>query len=63
MAPFAASDPAIISASHEESATEACFFEPHAMVAELYLNTNPDVECCTAQSESDMPERGASSGS
>ena len=42
-------------ASHEESATTGCFFDPQEMVADMYWNVHPDVECFTAQSESVMP--------
>ena len=38
MAPFAASDPAIISASHEESATDVCFFDDQLTVADPIWN-------------------------
>ena len=50
-----ASEAATISASQDESATDFCFFEPHAMAAELYMNTKPEVECFVAQSESVWP--------
>ena len=52
IASLEASDAAII---QDESATVGCFLEPHEMAALMYLNTWPEVECFTAQSESDMP--------
>eukprot|EP00965_Chrysotila_dentata_P097426 3219983-Pleurochrysis_carterae.AAC.1 len=45
----------MISASHDESATEDCFFDAQEMAAWLYMNTYPDVECCVAQFESKNP--------
>ena len=53
-----ASEAAMISASHDDKATESCFFDPHEMAAELNVNTQPVVECFTAQSESVMPDIG-----
>ena len=49
------SDAAISSDSHEDNATEGCFLEPQLIAAWLSMNTQPLVECFTAQSESDMP--------
>ena len=59
MASLAASEPAIISASQDERATEGCFFEAQLMVAEPRWKVCPDVECFTAQSESLYPSRDA----
>eukprot|EP00965_Chrysotila_dentata_P031269 1040980-Pleurochrysis_carterae.AAC.1 len=58
VASFAASEAATISASHEESATVACFLLLHVMAACPYMNTCPDVECRVAQSESENPASG-----
>eukprot|EP00965_Chrysotila_dentata_P064027 2120447-Pleurochrysis_carterae.AAC.2 len=43
-ASFAASDAAIISASHEDSATDGCFLLLQVMAARPYMKTCPDVE-------------------
>ena len=59
IASLAASDAATISASHEERATVACFLEAHEIAADMYLKHMPEVECFTAQSNSDMPDSGA----
>ena len=61
MASLAASLAAIISASHDDSATQACFLHDHEMAALLYMNTEPEVECLVAQSESVKPCSAASS--
>ena len=58
MAYFAASDPVTISASHDERATEVCFFDEQLTVAEPMWKVNPEVECLTAQSESLYPCSG-----
>ena len=55
MAYFAASDPVTISASHDERATEVCFFDEQLTVAEPMWKVNPEVECLTAQPESLYP--------
>ena len=56
IASLLASEAAMISASHEESATETCFFEPQDISAlGLNMKTHPEVECFTPQSESDIP--------
>ena len=57
MASLAASEPAIISASHEDRGTEGCFFDSQLTVAEPRAKVYPDVECLTAQSESLCPSR------
>jgi hypothetical protein len=59
MASLAASEPAMISVSQEESATEVCFFEAQLMVAEPMWKVWPEVECFTPQSESLKPSRDA----
>ena len=62
MAPLAASDAATISASHDESATGRFLLgAPGEMAEYMYLKHVPEVECLTAQSESDMPDIGADS--
>ena len=43
------------SASQDDSATLSCFFEAQETAAELYMKTQPVVECFSDQSESDMP--------
>eukprot|EP00965_Chrysotila_dentata_P263163 6214774-Pleurochrysis_carterae.AAC.5 len=43
----------MISALHDDSATEGCFFDAHEIAAWLYINTYSDVECFVAQSESE----------
>ena len=53
--PLAAFEPAINSASQEDSAMEVCFLEPQEIAALLSMETKPEVECLTAQSESVMP--------
>eukprot|EP00965_Chrysotila_dentata_P256543 6212574-Pleurochrysis_carterae.AAC.2 len=50
----------MISASHDERATEGCFLDAHEMAAWLYMKTWPDVECLVAQSESEKPAIGVS---
>ena len=55
IASFAASDPAIISASHDESATDVCFFDDQLIVADPRWKDDPEVECLMAQSESLNP--------
>eukprot|EP00965_Chrysotila_dentata_P011561 378379-Pleurochrysis_carterae.AAC.2 len=52
-ASFAAFEAATISASHEESATLACFLEDQKMAASPCVNTHPVVEWRNAQSESE----------
>ena len=47
----------MISASQDDNATLGCFLDAQLMQAEPMENTYPEVECFTAQSESDMPER------
>ena len=47
------SEAATISASHDERETDFCFLEPHMMAACASRNTQPLVECLTAQSESE----------
>eukprot|EP00965_Chrysotila_dentata_P087133 2876387-Pleurochrysis_carterae.AAC.1 len=59
-ASLVASLAATISASHDESATVACFFDDHDIAAWLYVNTKPEVECRVAQSESVNPTRSLS---
>eukprot|EP00965_Chrysotila_dentata_P185897 6137320-Pleurochrysis_carterae.AAC.1 len=59
-ASFVASDAAMISASHEDSAAEGCFLDAHEMAAWLYKKTYPEVECLVAQSESEYPCMGIS---
>eukprot|EP00965_Chrysotila_dentata_P263181 6214778-Pleurochrysis_carterae.AAC.1 len=44
MASLVAALAATISASHDNSATVACFFDDQEMAARLYMKTNPDVE-------------------
>eukprot|EP00965_Chrysotila_dentata_P028032 932032-Pleurochrysis_carterae.AAC.3 len=48
----------MISASHEDSATEGRFLEAHEIAAWLYTKTYPDVECRVAQPESECPCTG-----
>ena len=45
----------MISASHEDRATDVCFLLPQLMVALAYWKVKPVVECFTAQSESEKP--------
>eukprot|EP00965_Chrysotila_dentata_P100116 3307872-Pleurochrysis_carterae.AAC.3 len=45
----------MISASHDDSATEGCFLDAHEMAAWLYMKTYPDVKCLVAQFESENP--------
>ena len=52
MASLAASEAAITSASVEEREMVGCFLEPQLIAADWNMNTLPDVECFTAQSES-----------
>ena len=59
MASLAASEAAIISASHEDSATDGCFLEDHEMDAWPNRNVKPDVEWRVAQLASLMPDRGS----
>jgi hypothetical protein len=47
-----ASEAATISASHEESATVFCFFDPQETAARFNTKTFPEVEWRVAQSES-----------
>ena len=58
-ASLAASEAAMISDSHDDKAIVGCFFEPHEIAAFDIENTYPDVECLTAQSASDIPDRGS----
>ena len=48
-----ASQAATISASQEERAMLFCFLEPQETAAWFSTNTQPEVECLTAQSESE----------
>ena len=48
----------MISASQEERATLFCFFDDQLIAADMYLYTQPVVECLTAQSESVIPCNG-----
>eukprot|EP00965_Chrysotila_dentata_P143432 4739218-Pleurochrysis_carterae.AAC.1 len=48
-----ASDAAMISASHDDSATEGCFLETQEIAAWLYMKTYPKVESRVAQWESE----------
>eukprot|EP00965_Chrysotila_dentata_P109770 3627422-Pleurochrysis_carterae.AAC.2 len=60
MASLVASDAATISASQEERATLGCFLDDQEIAAGPCMNTQPDVECHTAQSESVCPWTGRS---
>ena len=40
---FVASDSEMISASHDERATQGCFIEPQLIVAPCHLTNHPDV--------------------
>eukprot|EP00965_Chrysotila_dentata_P012798 422845-Pleurochrysis_carterae.AAC.2 len=53
-----ASDAATISASQEDRATVACFFEDQEIAARPWKNTQPVVEWRVAQSESVWPCTG-----
>ena len=44
----------MISASHEDRATDVCFLLPQLMVALACWKVKPIVECFTAQSESEQ---------
>ena len=49
VASLAASLAAMISDSHNDKATQGCVFDDQVMAARLYWNTEPYVECRTAQ--------------
>ena len=50
-----ASDSALISASHDESAIESCLREPHVRAAYCQKVTQPDVEFLVSQEASELP--------
>eukprot|EP00965_Chrysotila_dentata_P079502 2621979-Pleurochrysis_carterae.AAC.1 len=52
VASVAASEAAMISASHEDEATVGCFLLLQVMAAFPYMKTGPEVEWRVAQSES-----------
>ena len=48
----------MISASQDDNATLVCLLEAQLMAALLKINTEPEVECFSAQSESECPKSG-----